>query len=147
MLRTMEFGADLLSMSIGLLTILITAILSRILYMQKFHPLSKFPGPWYATSFSVIGAIISVKQREPEFLAYLVKKYGGKLLWCSVKLALILTHKDERPIRISPTMLLFPRPSALKDIYWDPKLNQKAMLYGSGAYVCPFFHTSSDKID
>jgi hypothetical protein len=76
----MELSADLLGMSIGLLTIIITALLFRILYMQKFHPLSKFPGPWYATSFSVVGAIISVKQREPEFLTYLVKKYGGKSL-------------------------------------------------------------------
>lgn len=29
-------------------------------------------------------------------------------------------------------MLLFPRPSALKDIYWDPKCNQKSTFYGVG---------------
>jgi hypothetical protein len=31
--------------------------------------------------------------------------------------------------------LLFPRPSALKDIYRDPKCNLKSGLYGTGAYV------------
>jgi hypothetical protein len=45
----------------------------------------------------------------------------------------ILIQEAESPIRISPTMLLFPRPSALKDIYWDPKCNQKAAMYGTGA--------------
>ena len=34
-------------------------------------------------------------------------------------------------------MLFFPRASALKDIYWDPKLNTKAALYGSGALGPP----------
>jgi hypothetical protein len=30
-------------------------------------------------------------------------------------------------------MLLFPRPSALKDIYRHAKLNQKSGFYGTGA--------------
>ncbi|ORY12071.1 cytochrome P450 [Clohesyomyces aquaticus] len=107
-------------------TILI-AILSRVFYNLYLHPLSKFPGPWYACSFSVIGAIISVKKREPDFFQYLVKKYGTDL-----------------PIRISPTMLLFPRPSALKDIYWDPKCNTKAGLYGTGALGPPHLFTTLD---
>jgi hypothetical protein len=76
----MELQADLLGMSVGLLTIIVVSLLSRILYMQWLHPLSKFPGPWYATSFSIVGAIVSVKKKEPEFFAYLVKKYGSKLL-------------------------------------------------------------------
>lgn len=41
------------------------------------------------------------------------------------------------PIRVSPTMLLFPKPSALKDIYWDPKCNEKPTTYGSGALGPP----------
>jgi hypothetical protein len=53
------------------------ALLLRIVYCQFFHPLSKFPGPWWATSFSVVGAIISVKYKEPQFLTYLIKKYGS----------------------------------------------------------------------
>jgi hypothetical protein len=64
-----------------ILTILValcTAIIGRIFYMQRLHPLSKFPGPWYATSFSIVGAMISLKQREPEFFMYLLRKYGSK---------------------------------------------------------------------
>jgi hypothetical protein len=76
----MELQADSLGMSVALLTIIGVSLLSRILYMQWFHPLSKFPGPWYATSFSIVGAIISVKQKEPEFFTYLVKKYGSKFI-------------------------------------------------------------------
>ena len=41
-------------------------------------------------------------------------------------------------------MLLFPRPSALKDIYWDPKCNQKAGLYGTGALGPPHLFTTLD---
>ncbi|KAF1845700.1 cytochrome P450 [Cucurbitaria berberidis CBS 394.84] len=121
----MELKASLLKASIAVLTATFTAIFWRILYMQKFHPLSRFPGPWYATSFSVVGAIISVKQKEPEFFMYLVKRYGS-----------------DQPIRISPTMLLFPRPSALKDIYWDPQCNRKSGLYGTGALGPPHLFTT-----
>jgi cytochrome P450 len=63
-----------------------------------------------------------------------------------VKLAIALTRKDERPIRVAPTVLLFPRPSALKDIYRDAKLNEKALMYGSGAYVCPSSNTEKERL-
>ena len=39
-------------------------------------------------------------------------------------------------------MLLFPRHSALKDIYWDPKCNTKAGLYGTGALGPPHLFTT-----
>lgn len=114
-------------LSLVLLGTIFAALLSRILYNQFLHPLSKFPGPWYATSFSIVGAIISVKKKEPEFFMHLVKRYG-----------------TDQPIRVSPTMLLFPRPSALKDIYWDPKCNQKSGLYGTGALGPPHLFTTLD---
>lgn len=41
-------------------------------------------------------------------------------------------------------MLLFPRPSALKDIYWDPKCNVKSGLYGTGALGPPHLFTTLD---
>jgi cytochrome P450 len=50
----------------------------------------------------------------------------------------------DRPIRISPNMLMFPRPSALRDIYWNPRLNQKSRLYGSGALGPPHLFTTLD---
>jgi hypothetical protein len=131
----MELPTNLLRVGLALLTIFTTALLSRILYMQKLHPLSKFPGPWYATSFSIVGAIISLKQKEPEFYMYLVRKYGSKCFGRALCMVLTLMQTGDRPIRVSPTLLLFPRPSALRDIYWDPRCNQKSTLYGTGAYV------------
>ena len=65
------------AVSIASVTMLL-ALASRIYYMQKMHPLSGFPGPWLATSFSVVGAIISIRQREPEWFMELVEKYGSK---------------------------------------------------------------------
>ncbi|PSN69121.1 cytochrome P450 [Corynespora cassiicola Philippines] len=113
------------NLAVAIVGTLLTAVLSRIFYHQYLHPLSKFPGPWYATSFSLFGALVSVKQKEPEFFMYLVRKYG-----------------TDKPIRVSPTMLLFPRHSALKDIYWDPKCNTKAGLYGTGALGPPHLFTT-----
>lgn len=34
-------------------------------------------------------------------------------------------------------MLLFPRPSALKEIYWDRNLNEKSTFYGTGLFGPP----------
>lgn len=62
----------------AILCVLFAALLLRIIFCQYFHPLAKFPGPWWATSFSLVGALISVRYREPQFLTYLVKKYGSK---------------------------------------------------------------------
>lgn len=115
------------NLGLAILGTVFAALLSRIFYCQYLHPLSKFPGPWWATSFSLVGAIVSVKRKEPQFFMYLIKKYGS-----------------DRPIRISPTMLLFPRPSALKDIYWDPKCNMKSGLYGTGALGPPHLFTTLD---
>lgn len=75
---TAALAAKALNAGLATFVILFTAILGRIFYMQKLHPLSKFPGPWYATSFSVVGAIISVLHREPQFFMYLVDKYGSR---------------------------------------------------------------------
>ena len=41
-------------------------------------------------------------------------------------------------------MLLFPQPASLKDIYWDPKLNTKSGLYGTGALGPPHLFTTLD---
>lgn len=36
------------------------------------------------------------------------------------------------PIRIAPTMLMFPQPAALKQIYWNGEMNTKAEVTGTG---------------
>ena len=41
-------------------------------------------------------------------------------------------------------MLLFPKPSSLKDIYWDPKTNLKSGLYGTGALGPPHLFSTLD---
>ncbi|EKG19832.1 Cytochrome P450 [Macrophomina phaseolina MS6] len=106
---------------------LISAAAFRIIYNLYLHPLSKFHGPWYAASFSLIPAIISVLRVEPQWLLSLAKRYG-----------------TDKPIRIAPSLLLFPQPAAIKDIYWDPKCNTKAPLYGTGALGPPHLFTTLD---
>jgi hypothetical protein len=56
--------------------VLLAALTFRIVHTQFFHPLSAFPGPWYASSFSLTMALISLTKREPEYLMYLIHKYG-----------------------------------------------------------------------
>ena len=77
------------NLAVAIVGTLLTAVLSRIFYHQYLHPLSKFPGPWYATSFSLFGALVSVKQKEPEFFMYLVRKYGSKLMSLLLFLAVL----------------------------------------------------------
>lgn len=60
-------------------------------------------------------------------------------------LILVLTSGvGENPIRIAPYLLLFPSPSALRDIYWDSKCNTKGGLYGSGILGKPNLVTVID---
>jgi hypothetical protein len=88
----MQLQVSPLTVSLALLAAIAAALLSRILYMQRFHPLSKFPGPWYATSFSLFGALVSVKHREPEFLMNLVRKYGSRSRCASHLIHHVLIH-------------------------------------------------------
>lgn len=50
----------------------------------------------------------------------------------------------DTPIRIQPGMLLFPKPSSMKDIYWDTGCNQKSGLYGTGILGPPHLFTTLD---
>jgi hypothetical protein len=58
--------------------LILGALIHRITYTQFFHPLSSFPGPWYLTSFSLSLALISLTKREPEYLMYLIRRYGSR---------------------------------------------------------------------
>lgn len=58
-------------------TALVGAVLFCIFYNLFFHPLAKFPGPWYCAISSLPISIISVLRIEPQWLQSLVKKYGS----------------------------------------------------------------------
>jgi hypothetical protein len=77
LLNSLNLEVTPTSVGVSVLATVLVALSARIFYLQYFHPLAKFPGPWYATSFSIVGAIISVRKKEPEFFMYLVNKYGG----------------------------------------------------------------------
>ncbi|KAK1622509.1 cytochrome P450 monooxygenase-like protein [Colletotrichum phormii] len=98
-----------------------------IFYNLYLHSLSKYHGPWYAASFSLCSAVISVVGLEPHWMLYLAKRYGY-----------------EKPIRIAPSLLLFPQSKAIKNIYWDSKCNNKAPLYGSSALGPPHLFSTID---
>ncbi|KAJ0385842.1 hypothetical protein COL922a_005547 [Colletotrichum nupharicola] len=103
------------------------ALILRVVYNLYFHPLSKYHGPWYAASFSLVHALISVMKYEPQWMLWLSKQYG-----------------TDKPIRVAPTLLLFPQSAALKDIYWDPKCNNKSMFYGTGSLGPPHLFSTLD---
>ncbi|KAI1488290.1 cytochrome P450 [Biscogniauxia mediterranea] len=102
-------------------------IIWRLVYNIYFHPLAKFPGPWYACATSLSLALISLRKTELEWLMGLVEKYG-----------------TESPIRITPYLLLFPNPKYLRDIYRDPEFNTKSDSYSSGALGPPSLFTITD---
>ena len=61
----------------------------------------------------------------------------GAGAWLTLQIA-------DRPIRVAPTMLMFPRSVDVRDIYWDPACNMKAELYGTGALGPPSLFTTRD---
>lgn len=68
--------------STGVITLVAITITSslfiRAFYNIYLHPLSKYPGPWYTSAFSLSGAIISLLRIEPQWLQSLVRTYGGR---------------------------------------------------------------------
>lgn len=56
----------------------VTAAIWRVVYSLFFHPLRKFPGPWYTACSSLPLGIAGLSRSEPDWLCGLVEKYGGK---------------------------------------------------------------------
>ncbi|KAF6814624.1 cytochrome p450 [Colletotrichum plurivorum] len=125
---------------------ILLALLLRIIYNLYFHPLSRFHGPWYAASFSIVNATISVFKKEPQWILSLVQRYGGRSYFINLQACSVnpLTTEADKPIRIAPGVLLFPQPAALKDIYCNPKCDTKTELYGSGVLGPPHIFTTLD---
>jgi hypothetical protein len=78
LLHMSEDVVQTLNVKLVLLTALVAAVTCRMVYVHFFHPLSGFNGPWYAKSSSLFIAILSVMNREPEWLMYVIRKYGGE---------------------------------------------------------------------
>ncbi|CAG8956308.1 hypothetical protein HYFRA_00003688 [Hymenoscyphus fraxineus] len=95
-------------------TLFAALVIYRIIYNLYFHPLAKFPGPWWAAVSTLPDAIIAARRKEVTWFQSLIKKYGA-----------------DTPIRVQPNLLLFVRPSALKPIYRDPDTNTKSKIYMS----------------
>lgn len=49
----------------------------RLIYNLYFHPLAKYPGPWYVASTSLSIALVSIWKAEPQWLMSVVRKYGS----------------------------------------------------------------------
>ncbi|TLS26868.1 hypothetical protein PpBr36_04793 [Pyricularia pennisetigena] len=118
---------SLTTLAVFVPVLVIGSLAWRIIHSLYFHPLSRFHGPWYASSFSIVHALASTLQIEHEWLLQLTKRYGAS-----------------QPIRIAPNLLLFPQPSAVKEIYWDQRCNNKGLFYGSGALGPPHLFTTLD---
>lgn len=73
-------GLSLASTGAFLSIATISTLVLRIFYNLYLHPLSKYHGPWYAASFSLCSAVISVVGLEPHWMLYLAKQYGCELL-------------------------------------------------------------------
>lgn len=61
---------------LGLLVGLILAGIYGVVYRIWFHPLAKFPGPWYAAATSLTQSLICLFGNEPEWLLGLAKKHA-----------------------------------------------------------------------
>ncbi|KAI2621839.1 isotrichodermin C-15 hydroxylase [Hypoxylon sp. NC1633] len=79
-------------------TILFTYAVSRCVYLLRFHPASKFPGPKIAAVSNVYYAYQWLRGRYPWAVDELVKEYG-------------------EVVRIAPNELVFSTPQAAQDIY------------------------------
>lgn len=87
-------GYDILTFVSALGLTLLVAIVSRSIYNLYFHPLAKYPGPWYTSSFSVCLAIISVLQKEPQWLMSLVKKYGSTSRLILIEFCIVIANQS-----------------------------------------------------
>lgn len=77
-----RFGDDAatsaVNMSFMVFAALLAAAVTRVVYLLFFHPLSGFNGEWYAAISSLPMGLISLSRREPDYLMYLIRKYGGE---------------------------------------------------------------------
>jgi hypothetical protein len=134
---------------VGLVGALFAIIAARITHSLVLHPLRRFAGPWYAACSSLPLSLTSVMGKEQEWLSGLVQRYSSQSPNTTIQEdgtgRNSLSHVENgQPVRIAPSLLLFPKASALREIYWDPKCNDKSAMYGHEPLVPTSIFTTID---
>ncbi|PVI03628.1 benzoate 4-monooxygenase cytochrome P450 [Periconia macrospinosa] len=97
----------------------ILTVAACILYNVCFHPLAKFPGPWYATISNFWYSMRFLGGRQPKHILSMHRKYGPV-------------------VRIAPNELSFNTAQAWKDIYNYSSGNPpfvKSKFYEGGTFA------------
>ncbi|PSS24952.1 hypothetical protein M430DRAFT_114266 [Amorphotheca resinae ATCC 22711] len=112
--------------ALAIVAYILYSILYQIVYYRFFHPLSKFPGPFWASVTRLWVAYHNIKEDE-RFVEYdLHKKYGPI-------------------IRITPTLLLVSSATALPTIYHRQADKTKHYITGSFGETESLFNMQSWK--
>ncbi|THV84362.1 flavonoid 3',5'-hydroxylase [Aureobasidium pullulans] len=99
----------------------VARVIYQIVYYRWFHPLSKFPGPFWASVTRLWIAYHNLKEDEPMVAFELHKKYGPV-------------------IRITPTLLLVSDATKLPEIYNRQANKSKHYISGSFGNVESLFN-------
>ncbi|KAI5201748.1 hypothetical protein AUEXF2481DRAFT_694334 [Aureobasidium subglaciale EXF-2481] len=106
---------------LAILGYVVTRVIYQIVYYRWFHPLSKFPGPFWASVTRLWIAYHNLKEDEPMVAFELHKKYGPV-------------------IRITPTLLLVSDATKLPEIYNRQANKSKHYITGSFGNVESLFN-------
>src|SRR3954447_16242868 len=98
-------------------------IIGVALYRLYFHPLAKYPGPFWAKLTQWPEAQSSWRGRRHLDLHAMHEKYGKLGLNTSVEKSLDADHWKGDIVRFAPNSLAFRTPGAIQDIYTDRKAN------------------------
>ena len=109
------------SVSVCLLLFLSVCVLYQIIYYRFFHPLSKFPGPFWASVTRLWGAYHSIAADEVAVYRDLSAKYGTV-------------------VRVSPSLLLVNDPARLSEIYHRQANKSRHYITGSFGLVESVFN-------
>ncbi|KAK6221971.1 hypothetical protein LQW54_001191 [Pestalotiopsis sp. IQ-011] len=102
-------------------------IVYQIVYYRFFHPLAKFPGPFWGSVTRLWIAYHNVKADEPEVVRAMHQKYGPI-------------------VRITPTMLIVSDATKLPDIYNRNANKSKHYITGSFGETESMFNMQDHKV-